>query len=204
MNWHFLNFMIFLNLIQIYLRISLSFNKLIRILLKSRILCFRLFLILNLITIRLTSRFRWIACCASCCRTINMEIRWDIFIFLIFFLMTTLYNILVRNVLVLIFIITFLYVCITDHIYTLNIIFFTIHLTILRILIQLNFRILFKIPRICWILIIILRLNSLIIMTVLIILTLVNIIWVLLRIIMVAYNLTRLSLRFELLWHWNI
>ena len=90
--------------------------------------------------------------------------------------MTTLNNILVRNVLVLIFIITFLLVCITDHIYTLNIIFFTIHLTILRILIQLNFRILFEITRIIWKLINVLRLNSLIIMTILIILKLVNII----------------------------
>lgn len=169
--------------------------------LKCRVLCFRLFLILYLITIRLTSRFRWIACCASSCRTINMKIRWIIFIFLIFFLVNTLSNILGCNILVLIFIITFLYICITDHIYTLNIIFFAIHLTILRILIQLNFRILFEIPRIIWKLIIILSLNSLIIMRILIILKLVNIIWVLLRIIMMAYHLTRLGLRFELLWH---
>jgi hypothetical protein len=203
-NCHFLNFVIFLYLIQTYLRISLSFNKLIRILLKSRVLCFQLFLILNLITNRLTSRFRWIACCTSCCRTINMKIRWIIFIFLIFFLMTTLRNILVQNVLVLIFTITFLYVCITDHIYTLIIIFFTIHLAFLRILIHLHFRILFEIPRIICKLIIVLCLNSLIIKIILIILQLVNIIRVLLRIIMVAYNLTRLGLRFELLWHWTI
>ena len=172
MNCHFLNFIIFLHLIQTNLRISLSFNKLISILLESRVLCFRLFLILNLITYRLTSRFRWIACCTCSSRTIFMKIWWVIFIFLILFLimMTTLRHILVHNVLNLISIITFLYVCITGHIYTLIIIFFLINWAILRILILLNFRILIQITRIILKLIIILYLYPLIIMTVLIIL----------------------------------
>lgn len=118
MNCHFLNFIILLHLIQTNLRISLSINKLISILLESRVLCFRLFLILNLITYRLTSRFRWIACCTCSCRTINMKIRLVIFIFLILFLIiiNILSHILVHNVLNLISIIAFLYICITDHI----------------------------------------------------------------------------------------
>ena len=190
-----------INLLRTNLRISLAntFNLLCWILWKSRVLCFQLFLILNLVIWRLASRLRWITCNTCSCRTIHMKIRWVIFIFLQVFLIM-----MVNHVLNLIFIITFLLVYITDHVYVLIILIFTINWTILRALILLNFIIFFKISRIICILITILYLISLIIMIILVILKPVNIILVLLRIIIMIYDLTRLALRFELLRHWII